>query len=55
MGKYPCQDLHGGLPPFVNQSVDEYGMCNHEECNPENDDRKSDTGQIQVEDMEWGM
>lgn len=30
--KWPCQDLLGGKAEFLN--VDEYGFCNHPECNP---------------------
>jgi len=35
IGQWPCQQLHGGVPPFVYQGVDEYGLCNHPECEPE--------------------
>ena len=31
---WPCQQLHGGWPPYI-YTVDENGMCKHEECNPE--------------------
>jgi len=35
VGLWMCQQLWGGHGQIVNQSVDEYGMCRHPECNPE--------------------
>ena len=39
VGKWPCQNLHGGHGQMVNYTVDEMGHCNHPECDPANDDR----------------
>ena len=37
---WPCQQLHGGRPPYIYQGCDpDTGRCHHEECNPANDDR----------------
>ena len=37
---WPCQQLHGGRPPYIYQGCDpDTGLCHHEECNPANDDR----------------
>ena len=37
---WPCQQLHGGRPPYSNQGIDpDTGLCHHEECNPANDER----------------
>jgi hypothetical protein len=37
IGKYPCQQLHGGHPDHIKQSgVDwDTGLCNHDECKPD--------------------
>ena len=37
VGKWPCQHLYGGWAPYIYQ-CDENGMCNHPECNPEEQD-----------------
>ena len=37
---WPCQQLHGGRPPYIYQGVNEYGHCRHPECHPRNDDRE---------------
>lgn len=42
VGKYPCQQLHGGHPMYVKISVDEDGMCNHPECEPEESPAKTE-------------
>ena len=37
---WPCQQLHGGRPPYIYQGCDpDTGLCHHDECNPANDDR----------------
>ena len=37
---WPCQQLHGGRPPYIYQGCDpDTGLCHHPECNPANDDR----------------
>lgn len=38
---WPCQQLHGGKPPYVYQGLDEHGLCRHPECNQSNDDSRS--------------
>lgn len=38
--EYPCQQLFGGTGAAIYSNVD--GMCNHEECNPENNDNLLD-------------
>lgn len=35
--KYPCQQLLGGTGDSIYMNID--GLCDHPECNPENDDR----------------
>ena len=47
MGKYSCQQLHGGTGSAIYQ--DENAMCDHPECNPENDDRVMDEWMKEME------
>ena len=36
---WPCQQLLGGLPPYIYQGCDpDTGLCHHPECNPANED-----------------
>ncbi len=39
---WPCQQLHGGVPPFIYQGCSDDGTCSHPECNPVNDDRANE-------------
>lgn len=34
IGKYPCQNLHGGWGAAIRQDD---GLCNHPECKPEDE------------------
>lgn len=48
--KYPCQQLLGGTGAAIYSN--EEGLCNHPECNPENDDRENGQDEPTITDIQ---
>jgi len=48
IGRHPCQYVLGSFPDqYKSMDHDEYGMCNHDECDPDNfDTSKKDISTI---------